>query len=366
MTGKKSGQVFGGVMETSMKLELPRGLAGLQYPITQISLAVKDLDATMAQYHRAFGWAPWQVFEHVAPVHHNTELRGEEVHYALRGAEVYVGAMNFELLEPIEGPNLWSEFIAERGEGIASIAVMFHKREDGDAVKRAFKERFGIDVIMKADIGDHIEYCYLDTQKQFGCLIESGSGHAIDFVRPAKVYPHEGAMQIPAPASGITYPDITQVSLAVRDLDSKMKAYHEAFGWGPWKVYESDGESIQHHCELHGKKSAFFNVRWAEVQLGEAINFELIESLGGSNPWQEQLDTVGEGIASIAVMFKTKAESERVKASFAADGIGVDAVGHIGDHIEWYYLDTKPRFKCLIESGSGHALDSMEPLAVYP
>ena len=54
------------------------GLAGLRYPITQISLAVEDLDATMALYHRAFGWAPWQVFDHVPPVHH--------AHRAARGA----------------------------------------------------------------------------------------------------------------------------------------------------------------------------------------------------------------------------------------------------------------------------------------
>lgn len=53
-----------------------------------------DLDATMARYHEAFGWAPWQVFDHVPPVHHATELRGRPVHYALRGAEVYVGQLN--------------------------------------------------------------------------------------------------------------------------------------------------------------------------------------------------------------------------------------------------------------------------------
>jgi predicted enzyme related to lactoylglutathione lyase len=354
-------------MDTTKTLtELPRGLAGLRYPITQISLAVRDLGKTMEHYQRAFGWAPWQVFDHIPPVHHNTRLRGQDVHYALRGAEVNVGKINFELLQPLDGPNLWSEFVQRRGEGIASIAVMFHEREDGDAVKREFKERYGIEVSMKADIGDHIEYYYLDTEERFGCLIESGSGHAIDYVRPAKVYPHAGASQVPAPSSGITYPEITQVSIVVRDLESKMRAYHEAFGWAPWKIYESDGRVIQHDCELHGKRVPYFNVRWAEVQVGDVINFELIQPLGGSNPWQEHLDQNGEGIASIALMFKTREESDRVKAAFAADGIGVDAVGHIGDHIEWYYLDTKPRFKCLIESGSGHALDFMAPAAVYP
>ncbi len=344
-------------------VELPKGMANLEYPITQISLAVRDLDGTMERYHRAFGWAPWQVFDHVPPVHHRTELRGRPVDYSLRGAEVYVGSLNFELLQPLSGPNLWSEFMDRRGEGIASIATMFHEREDGDAVKKAFKDAFDIDVIMKADIGDHIEYYYLDTEKQFGCLIESGSGHAIDFVRPAKVHPHPGAEPGPSPVSGITYP-ITQVSVAVRDLESKMKAYHQAFGWGPWKIFEADGTKVMHHCEWKGKP-ADFRVRWAETMVGD-LNFELIEPLGVGNPWDEFIETKGEGISSIAVMFDTPAESERVKAQFARDGIGVTAVGHIGDDIEWYFLDTELPFKCVIESGSGHALDFDVPHETYP
>jgi predicted enzyme related to lactoylglutathione lyase len=344
--------------------QLPKGLAGLQYPITQVSLAVRDLDATMALYHRAFGWAPWQVFDHVPPVHHATELRGKPVHYALRGAEVYVGSLNFELLQPLEGPNLWSEFIDRRGEGVASIATMFHERVDGDAVKRAFKDTFDIDVIMKADIGDHIEYYYLDTEERFGCLIESGSGHAIDFVGPANVYPHPGAEPGPSPVSGITYP-ITQISVTVRDLESRMAAYHTAFGWGPWKVFEADGRVVMHDSTWNGRPADFSRVRWAETMVGD-LNFELIQPTGPGNPWHELLETKGEGISSIAVMFETPEESERVKAQFAADGIGISASSRIGDHIEWYFLDTELPFKCVIESGSGHAIDFMEPAAVYP
>ena len=351
-------------MSHEQEREIPVGMAGLRYPITQVSLAVKDLDATMARYHRAFGWAPWQVFDHVAPVHHRTELRGEPVAYSLRGAEVYVGSLNFELLQPLSGPNLWSEFMDRRGEGVASIATMFLERHDGDAVKRAFKDEFGCDVIMKADIGDHIEYYYLDTERQFGCLIESGSGHAIDFVKPAQVYPRPGAEPGPSPASGITYP-ITQVSVTVRDLGAKMRAYHKAFGWGPWKIFEADGTTVMHDCEWLGKP-AEFKVRWAETMVGD-LNFELLEPLGPGNPWWEFLETKGEGISSVAVMFGSEAESERVKAQFAADGIGTTAVGHIGDDIEWYFLDTEPAFKCVIESGSGHALDDAAvPFGTYP
>lgn len=347
---------------TTTPQELPRGYAGLQYPVTQVSLAVRDLDKTMELYWRAFGWSGWDVFDHQPPLHHNTEFNGEPVHYTLRGAEVMVGSLNFELLEPREGPSLWREFIERRGEGIASIAVMFHTMEEGEAAKREFAAR-GMPVTMKANIGDHIEYYYLDTQERFGCLIESGSGHATDFVKAAYVYPTADAPATGKPGE-LEY-GITQISVVVRDLPAKLEAYHEAFGWGPWKIFEADGDVIMHDCEIDGEPVDFFNVRWAETQVGD-LNFELIEPLGGDTPWQRMLDEKGEGIGSIAVMFKTRTESEAVVEQFRAMGITRSAIGRIGDHIEWYYLDTEPGFKCVIESGSGHALDFMEPTAVYP
>ena len=158
---------------------------------------------------------------------------------------------------------------------------------------------------MKADIGDHIEYYYLDTEERFGCLIESGSGHAIDFVRPAQVYPHPGAEPGPSPVSGLTYP-ITQISVTVRDLESRMEAYHEAFGWGPWTRFEAGGSGILSECRIAGEPVDGFAVRFAQTQVDE-LNLELIEPLGGESPdpWQAFLDANDEGIATIAVTFKT-------------------------------------------------------------
>lgn len=343
--------------------DLPVGLAGLRYPITQISLAVKDMDGLLDRYHHAFGWAPWQVFHHKPPLHHATELRGQSVHYAMFGAEVYVGAMNFELLEPYEGPNLWSEYIEARGEGIASIATMFLERHDGDAVKVAFKDAFDIEVINRAEIGDHIEYYYLDTEDRFGCLIESGSGHAIDFIKPVRVHPHEGAEWVPSPASGLRY-RISQVTLVARDLDAKIAAYHEAFGWGPWRIYDNEQSSLIREATFRGQP-ADFAIRWAQAQVGE-MNFEIIEPLGGSSPWQEYLDRYGEGLIGISVPMESAADAEQVKAQFAAEEVGILATARLDNGVEWFWLDSQEPYKTLIASGHGSSFEDVAPTRVYP
>jgi methylmalonyl-CoA/ethylmalonyl-CoA epimerase len=344
--------------------DLPVGLAGLRYPITQISLAVKDMDGLLERYHHAFGWAPWQVFAHKPPLHHATELRGQAVHYAMWGAEVYVGDMNFELLEPYEGPNLWSDYIDARGEGIASIATMFLEREDGDAVKAAFKETFGIEVINRAEIGDHIEYYYLDTEARFGCLIESGSGHAIDFIKPVRVHPHEGAEWIPSPASGLRY-RISQVTLVARDLDAKVAAYHQAFGWGPWRIWDTTAQPGLVRGATYRGQDADFRLRWAQAQVGE-MNFEIIEPRGGSSPWQDYLERFGEGLIGISVPMGSAADAERVKAQFASEGIGVLASASLGEGVEWFWLDSVDAYKTLIASGHGSSFADVTPTRTYP
>jgi hypothetical protein len=39
--------------------------------------------------------------------------------------------------------------------------------------------------------------------------------------------------------------------------------------------------------------------------------------------------------------------------------------GRIGETIEFYYVDTGPLIKFVLESGSGHAID-LKPTYVYP
>jgi hypothetical protein len=166
--------------------------ASLDYRITQISVVVRDLRKTMEQYHKILGWGPWNVFEHVPPTHHDTRVNGEPVHYTLLGAETYVGGeesgMNFELLQPLEGPSVWRKFLDEKGEGIYSIAVMFKTVEESEAAKKHFEDN-GMHVTTAARIGDHIEYYYVDSEPVLKLALESGSGHAIDFVKPLYVYP---------------------------------------------------------------------------------------------------------------------------------------------------------------------------------
>ena len=58
-------------------------------------------------------------------------------------------------------------------------------------------------------------------------------------------------------------------------------------------------------------------------------------------------------------------ESTLLKQRFDEVGAPVLMSGHIGETIEFFYLDTEPSLKLILESGSGHAID-LVPDYTYP
>lgn len=155
---------------------------------------------------------------------------------------------------------------------------------------------------------------------------------------------------------------ISQIAVVVKDLKKTMKAYHETLGWGPWNVYEHVPPAL-HDTHLRGKP-VNFTMLGAEVDV-HGVVFELIQPLEGPSIYKEHLEKYGEGVQHIACMMHSQEESDELKKRFGALGSKVLMGGRIGKTIEFYYLDTMPMLKFVLESGSGHAID-LKPSWRYP
>lgn len=153
------------------------------HAITQICVVTYDLDKTMYEYSKRLGWGPWKVYDHSAPMLHDTYLRGEPTEFSMLGAETTVGGMGFELIQPTSGKSIYQEFLDEKGEGVQHIAVMKHSVADSDALIA------DVDAprLMGGKIGDSIEFYYLETNPSLKIVIESGTGHAID-LQPVRTF----------------------------------------------------------------------------------------------------------------------------------------------------------------------------------
>jgi methylmalonyl-CoA/ethylmalonyl-CoA epimerase len=138
---------------------------------------------------------------------------------------------------------------------------------------------------------------------------------------------------------------ITQIAVVVRDIEAALKTYTETLGWGPWSVFE-------------------YRMIGAEASV-DGLGFELIQPVSGPSIYQKFLDTRGEGVQHIACMKHSEADSTLMQEHWRSKGAEVLMSGRIGESIEFYYLDTAPMLKFVLESGSGHAID-LKPTYVYP
>jgi methylmalonyl-CoA/ethylmalonyl-CoA epimerase len=156
--------------------------------ISQIAIVVHDLQEALERYHRVFGWGPWNVYEHKPPSLHHTKLRGVPTEFTMLGAEAHVGPIVVEFIQPVSGPNIYSEWLEEHGEGLHHIAVMRPTPEESAETRRRFLEEAGAEVLMEGRIGESIEFYYVDSQPTLKVIFESGTGHAVD-LKPSYVYP---------------------------------------------------------------------------------------------------------------------------------------------------------------------------------
>jgi len=135
--------------------------------VLQICVVVTSLERAMRRYEALLGLGPWQVSE-LGPPTLRTSLRGVKQPYSMKIALAQAGGVQWELIQPLEGPSIYKEFLAQRGEGLHHIAVA---TDNHDESVRAF-EKHGIGVAMDGRREDGTGYTYMDTQDALGFVLE--------------------------------------------------------------------------------------------------------------------------------------------------------------------------------------------------
>ncbi len=102
------------------------------------------------------------------------------------GAEVHCDPIDFEILQPLDGPSIYKEFLKEKGEGLHHVSVV-SPVEDVDKALADFKKK-GVDVMMSGRLGESIRFYYMHTEPVLKMVAETVSGHAIS-MKPIYTYP---------------------------------------------------------------------------------------------------------------------------------------------------------------------------------
>ncbi|MBE0535720.1 MAG: VOC family protein [Phycisphaerae bacterium] len=139
--------------------------------VAQICIIVPDLDAAVENYWKIFGVGPWHFYTYGKPLVKRMTRHGKPTEYKMRVALSHIGNLRIELIEPLQGDTVYSEFVAKHGYGVHHLGVLTENMSEsiGNAERAGFRMTqdgagFGPD--------DDGHYAYLDTEDVIGTTIE--------------------------------------------------------------------------------------------------------------------------------------------------------------------------------------------------
>ena len=143
-------------MNSEGKVKLP--------PVHQIGIVVRDIEKAAEHYTSTFGIGPFFIIDVDME---GAILRGKPINTKIKAGFAQSGPLQIEFIQPVEGENLYTEFLATEGEGLHHLAFQV---EDLDATLAEFA-KVGIEPIFHHNIGG-FAFAYLNTDKVGGVLIE--------------------------------------------------------------------------------------------------------------------------------------------------------------------------------------------------
>jgi len=152
----------------------------------QVCIVTRDLDTLVRTYADKLGIGPWWVNQYEPPNLSNRTFRGQPGNYTMRIALAWTGALNWEIIQPLEGPSIYHEFLEEHGEGIHHVGVYLKDMGmDWAEAHRQFAARGFKPVMAGHWLG--AEFCYFETDPLVKTTIEVIYRRP-DWVRPEPLY----------------------------------------------------------------------------------------------------------------------------------------------------------------------------------
>lgn len=152
-------------MQTKTKLSF------LDSSIGQLGFVVENVDAMVREYYGKFGIGNWNIYTYGPPLLSFMIYKGEPTQYSSRIALGYFGTTRIELIQPLAGHTIYTDFIAKHGYGLQHLGIYVKD------IKKEIKivEENGISVVMEGGgfgLDGDGHFAYLDTEETYGICYE--------------------------------------------------------------------------------------------------------------------------------------------------------------------------------------------------
>jgi len=156
-------------------------------------MVVRDLESVIRAYWEQFNIGPWRIYTFGPPLLKEMTYRGRSQPYRMRIALAMCDNVRLEVIQSLEGPNIYDDFLVEHGEGVHHVAMVVPDL----AAAAAQLEACGYQMIQSGrgygKFGDGA-FAYFETAGPFGTTLELIE-RPKERVAPEAVYPPGASVQ---------------------------------------------------------------------------------------------------------------------------------------------------------------------------
>lgn len=276
--------------------------------VVQVGYATKDVKRTIKMMQDVLGFGPWEICTLTSDNATHVKIYGKRVTepYFCYVAHCMVGGMDIEVLQPEYGPNAYSRFIEEHGEGIQHPKEKIAKEDLWDVTLDG--EAAGGKLLLTGGI-ETDRFVYLDMQEMGGGIYELGN-QPEGLVIEKDYWPLGEAREALRRANSRR--QILQIGYIARDINRVMRTLYKCLRMGPWTVATLN-EKNTHDFAVNGKKvTGPFACKVATCMLGD-IQMEIIQPVEGLEPLDAYLERHGEGCHHVKEKVSTDTMMEFAK-----------------------------------------------------
>ena len=136
----------------------------------QICVVSRDLQRTIEGMTR-LGLGPWQVFTCGRDLVTDTTYRGRPAEMTFRLALAFSGSMMWEVIQPVDGPTTYADFLDRHGEGLHHVLVDCNG-VPWDERLRLFEGR-GYQIVQSGVFAGQVPFAYFSTEDDTSATIET-------------------------------------------------------------------------------------------------------------------------------------------------------------------------------------------------
>ena len=156
--------------------------------IPYVGIICKDVQKTIEAYWNILGIGPWSIFEYGSPEVADLKYRGKPGWGRFKVAVAQTEPIGIELIEPLEGNSIYTDWLDEHGEGLHHLSIVV---EDMDimGVEKELAHQ-GFPSIQSGHLGPDDYFSYFDMRLPLSSIIKVCSNPG-GVPKGAKTYPED-------------------------------------------------------------------------------------------------------------------------------------------------------------------------------